>query len=252
MRPSPYTELYERATGLRPSDAPSEVKDDRLSRKTRERQSLIAWKPFMDGLEARTGRKIKNRLKFCECLNRLAWVYRFENLCEEGPTPKEQLIYYEAMTQHFHDFRTSWELLLHTGPAPIAEPLMLAMRVDGSDDRYATEDPIERMKRMREDLDRFDRLLHKARGIAREVAKPHRRGGRRPRNSRKLIIGVLSKLYEKEIGLRAGTSEAFVALVRDFFDVVEPGRPKNSGLAQTIKVTLQEYRECATGVGRAR
>ena len=239
--------LYKRAIGLLAGDAGTK-ENGGPSRKTIERRALIFWTPFMDRLEARTGRKIKNRREFCRSVSLTASFYLFEKACDESPTSKQVRIAYEKMIQHFDTFRPDLEGLLHTAPAPPAEPLLLASSSDDSGDRYAVENPIEMMKRIREDLDRFDWLLREALGIAREWANDDRRGGNRERFAMKIVIPALGKKYESVIGLRPGVSGEmadggpFVAFVRDFLELVEPDAPKRSALYKTIKDILREDR----------
>ena len=220
------------------------------------------WTPLMDRLEARTARKINDRREFCRYLGFITRSYFYEKACHEGPTPKELLIAYETMIQHFDAFRADFDGLLGRGTLIVAKPgrsgpfLTALFRDAGAEPDAADELHIEVLKclkalepisRIRKDLDWFDRIIHEALGYAREQADNYRRGGK-PRFGLKLVILQLGTLYEREIGVPPGVSGEvgdggpFVAFVRDFLENVDPDASKRSALYKTVKDNLREYR----------
>ena len=201
------------------------------------------WTPLMDRLEDRTGRKIKNRHEFERELNISAFWFGLEEILDEGPTPKETRIIYEEMVQHFDAFRSEFESLLECSlwrPCPTG-PLLKALPIE---DRYADNDLTEAINNFTEDLDRLERVLHKALDYAHNLADEDKRGGARKKFALNLVVNHLAKTYSEQIDHRAGTSREvedggpFVAFIRDFLDLVEPGKDRKS-LAQTIHGILK-------------
>ena len=239
--------------------------ENERARRDAERADVRAeeyWTPLMDRLEARTGRKIKNRREFCGELSAITRSYYYDKASHEGLTPKEVRIAYETMIQHFDAFRADFDGLLGRGTLIVAKPgrsgpfLTALFRDAGAEPDAADELHIEVLKclkalepisRIRKDLDWFDRIIHEALGYAREQADNYRRGGK-PRFGMKYVIPNLGRLYER-VGVRAGVSGEmddggpFVAFVRDFLETVDPERAKNTQLTDTIKKILRQRRQ---------
>ncbi len=212
--------------------------------------SPAAIERIIERLEARTRRKIKNPA-FRVRLKQIAGWYLDDKVCEDkAPTPREFRIEYERLNRCFDAFRAQF-IRLHD-PPNFAMPFYYTGRTpDEIADKDCGVSPV--IERIDNDIDQIGLLVHSAFEWACEYADQYRKGGNLPgrRWAFKATLFNLGRLYERAIDLRPGTSVEtedggpFVAFVRDFLEVVEPGRPKNSGLAKTIKTALRELRAAA-------
>ena len=203
-----------------------------------ELRALELWKPLMDRLEERTGRKIKSHWREFTVSLSFIWVrvYTREKERDERAIPKKLLLAHEELIQHFEHSRRLLESVLD-------DVLYLF-----GEDVLKLAPHLELMMRLKNDHDEFCRFLREDLDDARKHAAKYRRGGRPPRIAIKVAIRLLAGLYEKDIGLRPGVSSEiddggpFVDFVRAYLGIIEPDAAKRSQLAATVKDVLRDRR----------